>query len=151
MDINYRLKLKTWLIAACVAALAASVTALVMSLVNFFRQSLAADRFSSAFIAVVNTVILISLLFYVLRSGYILKQDSVIVKTAYFNDKIPLSDISKLHHFVNENRLYMELKSSGDFLRINIAADYYGEFVKSVLALAPHIQYDISLKLETEE
>lgn len=151
MKINYKQKFSPWLTALCILAAVLCAYAAISSAINLFRLTIVSEKVSAGFFALLNIVILVTVLFYLLRSGYSLKESHILIRTAYFSDRLVISNIKKIHFFVTEEELYLETDLSDNYVKINIKSGEINEFVKCLRQKLPNTPYEISLKMETEE
>jgi hypothetical protein len=118
-----------------------------------FNAKLAVDYFSNAFLLAANIFIALFLAYYLLKSGYTLTDNEIIIKTAFFKDLLSYDKIRKIYYYATEEELYLELSGGADaeVIKINIDKKEINIFVNELKKRLPHIPYEVSLKMQIDD
>mgnify|MGYP001081311680 FL=1 len=148
---RYMLKLNTVALVLAIALLAGCTVAVVFCVLAILKAQLAVDYFSNIFLLLLNALIIFSVAWYLLKSGYKLTDDNIIVQTAFFIDLIKYYDIRKIYYFATEDELYLELSGqSHNIVKINIPSGDISRFTQELKKRIPHIPYEVSLRMESD-
>lgn len=139
------------IISAVIFCLCVFVTA--YCIVMLFNAKLAVDYFSNAFLLAANIFIALFLAYYLLKSGYTLTDNEIIIKTAFFKDLLSYDKIRKIYYYATEEELYLELSGGADaeVIKINIDKKEINIFVNELKKRLPHIPYEVSLKMQIDD
>jgi hypothetical protein len=149
--IKFKFKLNKYFIIGGYTVLVLSGAALIWSVVNLFGASKAGDYFTAGFLILLNLFISLTVSLYLFLSDYRFFEKDLVVRTAYFKDKIPYRTIVKLHHYATEDKLYLELREGKQkFLEINLERDKTGDFTNELRQKLPDLQYEVSLKIDND-
>lgn len=148
---RYKLKLSTIALVLALALLAGCTIAVVFCILAILKAQLAVDYFSNIFLLLLNCLIIFSVAWYLLKSGYKLTDDNIIVQTAFFTDPIRYDDIMRIYYFATEDELYLELRGeSNNIIKINILSSDISRFTQELKKKIPHIPYEVSLRMESD-
>jgi hypothetical protein len=149
----FKIKLSKAIIVISVIIFCLCLFAFIYCFINLLRARLAVDYFSNIFLMIINLAIALSLLHYILKSGYKLTDKEILIKTAFFKDPLSYDKIKKIYYYATEEELYIELDESAqsDVVKININNKDMNVFVNELKKRLPDVPYEVSLKMQTDD